>query len=103
MMNYLYSFNLNHIYFVVSNLDHDNSILRVSKNIVKIKKYTRNFVTKSPNKPHENKNRCIRKNILKKMYNLSLFWKCFRFVFILNYCNIKRLRSILWQNKLWLD
>ena len=73
MINYLYSYNLNHIYFVVSNLDHDNSILRVSKNIVKIKKYTRNFIRKSSNKSHANKNTYIRKNILKKMYNLSLF------------------------------
>ena len=91
MINYLYSYNLNHIYFVVSNLDHDNYILRVSKNIVKIKKYTRNFIRKSSNKSNANKNTYIRKNILKKMYNLSLFWKYFKFISILNYRSIVRI------------
>lgn len=69
MTNYLFSSNLNHIYFVISNLHHDNSIVRISKNLVKIKKYSRNFMSRS----HADKKSCIKKNILKKMSNNDLF------------------------------
>ncbi|WP_028330913.1 hypothetical protein [Brachyspira alvinipulli] len=73
MTNYLFSSNLNHIYFVISNLHHDNSIVRISKNLVKIKKYSRNFMPKSSNRSHADKKSCIKKNILKKMSNNDLF------------------------------
>ncbi|MEI0549555.1 hypothetical protein R4K89_04485 [Brachyspira intermedia] len=66
MSNYLYSSNLNHIHFVVSNMHHDNSILKVSKNVVKIKRYNRNYITKSSKRFHSKKAVLIKKNILKK-------------------------------------
>ncbi|MEI0486514.1 hypothetical protein [Brachyspira intermedia] len=66
MSNYLYSSNLNHIHFVVSNMHHDNSILKVSKNVVKIKRYNRNYITKSSKRFHSKKTVLIKKNILKK-------------------------------------
>ena len=73
MANYLYSSNLNHIHFVISNLHHDNSIIKVSKNILKIKKYTRNYITKYSKRFHTRKTTLLKKNILRKMYYLSSF------------------------------
>ena len=72
MNNYLHS-NLNHIHFVFSNLHEDSSVIKVSKNIVKIRKSSRNFITKASNRLNFKKSGLIKKNILKKMYYLSSF------------------------------
>ena len=73
MSNYLYSSNLNHIHFVVSNMHHDNSILKVSKNVVKIKRYNRNYITKSSKRFHSKKNCFDKEEYTKKIYYLSSF------------------------------
>ncbi|MEI0559943.1 hypothetical protein [Brachyspira intermedia] len=73
MLNYLSNYNLNHIHFVVSNLHHDNSTIKVSKNVLKIKKYTRNYITRSSKRFHCKKSVLIKKNILKKIYYSNSF------------------------------
>ena len=69
MTNYLFSSNLNHVYFVISNWHYDNSIVRISKKLVKVKKYSRKFIPKSSNRFHTERKSCVKKNILKKISN----------------------------------